>query len=312
MTYFAGYQSALDYWFSQHARRGARSTRCDTLPSEPLSSCPPDPEDFSRRGISTEPLHLIVGKADHRCKRRGIMCHVMTGPIPKDSFERISSDCWVSSPELCFCQMASTLPLIDLVKRGFELCARFSINPFTRDIERSDPLTTTRSLADYCARYGSRKGADRARMALQYVLDGAESPMEIAVAMLLTLPKRHGGYGIGGAVLNDIVKLPRRTRTGATITYRGDLVWRRARLVVEYDSKLFHESPESIERDSLRRNNLLDGGWKVITLTREHVRNHVSLDETAAQIARAAGIRNPGVPKNYAKAREALRKLLLT
>ena len=51
-------------------------------------------------------------------------------------------------------------------------------------------------------------------------------------------------------------------------TYRLDLAYPHARVVVEYDGEEFHTSPEQRERDRRRRDHLRRLGWTVIVLTK--------------------------------------------
>ena len=53
--------------------------------------------------------------------------HLFTGPLPGSSILRASDDVLVSSPELCFFQMASQLPLVKLIELGYELCGSYSL-----------------------------------------------------------------------------------------------------------------------------------------------------------------------------------------
>lgn len=52
-------------------------------------------------------------------------------------------------------------------------------------------------------------------------------------------------------------------------TYRLDLAWPRARVVVEYDGEEFHSSTRQRERDDERREWLRRQGWHVIVVTKQ-------------------------------------------
>lgn len=56
---------------------------------------------------------------------------------------------------------------------------------------------------------------------------------------------------------------------GGVPTYRLDLAYPRARVVVEYDGEEFHTSPEDRAADKRRRTWLRRRGWKVIVLTKD-------------------------------------------
>jgi len=58
----------------------------------------------------------------------------------------------------------------------------------------------------------------------------------------------------------------------------GDLVFRRARAVIEVDGLAFHVSPERFQRDRARQNRLVAAGWTVLRFTWRDVTersNHV-------------------------------------
>ena len=311
MDIFISHHSACQFWLGPFAKHGTRLPACRSLPSPPLAGIPLDPEDFTRLGIDVQDIHLAIVDSEQRLRRKRLSCHVVDGPIPHGAFEQTRSDLWVACPELAFCQMARYLSFPELVKLGYELCARFFIDPWDQTPTRREPATTVREIRRFLRAWGNRRGANQAARALQYVCDDAESPMEIAMAMLLTLPKMYGGYGLPRAELNREVIATGRSGKRSARTYRGDLVWPANRLIVEYDSKLFHANPGSIERDSERRNNLQDAGWRVVTLTRQHANSRTALDEAAAQLLHALGVRNDYTPRYAAERRAALRRLLL-
>ena len=309
MKLFITHESALSYWLGPYARLRDASEAFDVLPSEPLSGFAIDPEDFERLGMVARPLHVAVASPDQRNKRRDCRCHLMGGSIPEGAFMPIKGDIWVASPELAFCEAAETKSLPELVKLGYELCASFRINEFTEDTETRQPLTDSVRLLHFCNRFDGR-GAKRARTAARYVRGGTESPMEIALAMLLTLPRMYGGYGLPLAEPNREIGIAKRGDKRITYRYRGDLVWHKQKVIAEYDSNLHHRAPRKISEDAIRRNNLQDAGWRVVTVTWEQVRTTSGTDTVADQLARALGVRNPYNPKEAAARRIGLRAML--
>lgn len=56
--------------------------------------------------------------------------------------------------------------------------------------------------------------------------------------------------------------------------YMPDLVWRRERVLVEFDGWLFHSGRAAFERDRDRQNDLVvDDGWQVVRVTSEMLRS---------------------------------------
>ena len=54
-----------------------------------------------------------------------------------------------------------------------------------------------------------------------------------------------------------------------------DLVWRRERVLVEFDGWLYHSGKAAFERDRVRQNDLVvDDGWLVVRVTSEMLRSN--------------------------------------
>ena len=284
MRLFITHDSALAYWRSAFCRRTATNTYWKYLPSSSLAGETISLELLGRKGVGVNPLHITVGKSDQIIHRKGIRTHTMEGPVLSGSFEPLPSlagplnrDIQVASPELAFCQTAIHMEFIEAVLTGYELCAGYRKNPFTGDTDKRDPLTTARALQDYAARYDRQPGAKAARRAARYVCPGkAASPMEVALAMLLTLPRMEGGYGLPPTTLNGEVVIPGKDRKADFLAYHGDLVWPEQRLVVEYDSNLYHRDPAQLAIDAERRNAMQDAGWRVATITWSQILNELA------------------------------------
>lgn len=121
--------------------------------------------------------------------------------------------------------------------------------------------------------------------AVRYAVDGSASPMETALALMLSLPKSEGGYGLPKPQMNRV--LPLDAETGRVRV--ADLFWPEPKVVVEYDSDAFHTEKEKLRRDALRRNQLESQSVTVLTATAGHLSSLAALDELAGQIARALG-----------------------
>ena len=135
--------------------------------------------------------------------------------------------------------------------------------------------------------------------------------MEVALAMLLTLPRKDGGYGLPQAELNGEVVISGRGPGADRPAYHGDLVWQEQRLVVEYDSNLYHRDPAHLAIDAERRNAMQDAGWRVVTITWSQILNPNKMDLVAAQLARALGVNTDYRALHTTERRAALRALVL-
>lgn len=312
MNYYLSHQTARTFWLSPYAGRRDANPALPKLPSSVVPRHFFDPELMSRYGLGQPPYHVTVADSSHRAQSPDVVSHVMGGAIPPGSFQPLRGELWIATPELAFCQAASDAGFAETVKFGYELCSSFVLSEMLASPDRREALTSPKMLRKYLEQSAERPGIKIARRAVQYVHGGAESPMEIAVSMLLTLPRMYGGYGLPAADLNREIVVKSRLG-GQQHTYRGDLVWPRQRIIVEYDSDLHHSRQAELSHDALRRNALQDAGWRVIVMTKNQVYDETAVDEAAAQLARALGVHGNGTePRGMLLRRAELRRLLLS
>ena len=236
----------------------------------------------------TLPIQLVVWCREDRRRTAISQSHVLT---TQDGFYpavRIANDLFVSSPEFAFLQMASLLDEEHLVFLGMELCGRYGIRDgkaFTRaQVCTPDVIEV---LIDRMPRIRGRRAA---QAALPRVLEGAGSPMEAALALILSSPREMGGYGLEAPVLNRSLPVEGHARelwVDDHIT--PDLLWERARLVIEYDSDLHHSASSRIANDAKRRDVLTEMGYRVITVTTERMRSRSEAERIASIVANALG-----------------------
>jgi hypothetical protein len=116
-------------------------------------------------------------------------------------------------------------------------------------------------------------GVQRARRAAELVREGVESPRETDVRLALV------ESGLAEPELNtDILDEAGR------FLARGDLVYRRWKVLVEYDGWQHERDAWQRQRDHLRREALEAAGWLVIVVTTTDMRAPKSI---AARVARA-------------------------
>lgn len=112
-------------------------------------------------------------------------------------------------------------------------------------------------------------GVQRARRVLPFLRTGAESPMETVLRLALVfarLPEPECNVDI-------------RSSDGAFLA-RGDLVYLKWRIVVEYDGLWHERTPEQRRKDRNRHERLEANGWTVVVVHRP------DLDEPAELINR--------------------------
>ena len=134
---------------------------------------------------------------------------------------------------------------------------------------------------------------------MRYVQDGAASPMETMLAMMLCLPYGLGGYGLEKPLINHRVDVPSSSKRLADRAYCVcDLCWPEAKLCVEYDSARYHVDPDRQDSDARRRSTLIALGYTVVTVTRGQVMDAGAFNRLAHQLAKQTGktasVQRPG------------------
>jgi len=275
------------------------------------------------------PLDIMVSALSARRPSKAVRPHVCSVTLPGGAFVKAGNGLYVSSPEFCFLQMAGEYPLAKLITLGNELCGTYSrLDKATiceGQAERQDEgqvvfdqlaynlphLTSKKKLQAFTDRMGGWIGQRQALKALRYISDGSGSPMETTLFILLTLPYRYGGYGLPIPEFNACIYpkkggLPFAGRS----FYRGDLLWREAGVVVEYNSDMVHANKDSMAMDAIRRGDLALCGISEVTVTKRQIHSIELFDKVARQIASSIGKRLRYEDQVFLKARRELRGVL--
>ena len=269
--------------------------------TERLAWTPQLASELAQLGIvPTEyrPLHVLFAKAGLRPVPNAgtlppLRPHVQTAELPAGSILRLSEHVAIVSPELCFLQMAARFSVERLILAGFELCGTYALlpdpeNPARDKVVERPALTCSADIANILTHPMAARNR-RAQAAAAHLMDGAASPMEAKVALLLTLPSAMGGYALPRPVLNPELPLGRNAQTlYPHSTVRPDLFWADARFDVEYDGS-DHDGEESRAKDAGRRAALEAEGVTVLTLTYPQVAGDAAFDILARRIAKTVG-----------------------
>ncbi|UDY23005.1 DUF559 domain-containing protein [Nocardioides sp. Kera G14] len=178
--------------------------------------------------------HVTVGALKHRRQRPGVRCHHTKGR-PR---VKLKDGVYVSSPEQTFVEMATLLPLVDLVVVGDHIVKK--------------GLSTLGRLRAYCQK-AKGPGATAARAAATYVRNGVESPMETRTRMLIVLA------GLPEPEVNQ-------EQLVAGVRRRFDLSWRGVKVIVEYDGRHHIEREQQWVADLRRREEIEADGWTMLVL----------------------------------------------
>lgn len=316
MKIILSHDSALEYW--RAAPTGllaqARPSQVQGLPDRlPGTSELAD----AMQGVGfnpTLPVHVIVPSQSRRRSTQLLRCHSHGGPLPKGSLMRIDDRIGVVSPELCLLQMASSLSLPQLIRTGCDLCGSYADVGEIR--YGCQPVTSPAKIEAFVQRAEGMHGIKPLRRALPHILADSASPMETALALLLSLPCSLGGYGLPKPQMNRRVDVGRRQKDLASQSfYRCDLYWKGAGkdegVAIEYDSEQFHAGPDKEAHDAQRRNELSALKVKPLTVKAETVYDWHKLDTTAKDTAKLLGWRMQPQCKDYLQRQLSLRRILL-
>ena len=295
MKVFTSHWTALEYWRIHFPLDSELGRTVNASLAEECTACKIDVLDSVHETyrIPGKPVDVLVFDGKERRLSELVACHTWSTNIPEGAFYRHGS-MHVSSPEFVFLQMASELPLVQLIALGYELCGTYVLLPAKvhhpsalEDYPRRiAPLTTTSKLASFIAHAQNARGIAKARRALKYVVDCSRSPMETMTSLLLSLPPALSGYGLPQPVLNEYIELDESAQIIAQASHaEGDLCWRDCTLDIEYNGDV-HADPARMKRDAGRRAGIEHMGWRVITITGPQVFNIEAFEVIARDVAR--------------------------
>ena len=286
MTIYIGHTTAALYWERALFRPKVREHRisekecyvrkCDVVSAiDKLSLC--------------ALIDIVLLKSKNRGKRGFAKFHVDKKAPATKKFVRIDYDLYISSPETCFLEAASSMSKYDLIRLAFSLCGTYAISQEGL-LQKREQLTTVSKLRKYVLSCPRTESAKKALSALRYTLDGSASPMETNVAMALCLRRKMGGYGISLPEMNVRVAAKQNQMVNRS-HFVCDLFWKKHSLAVEYDSITFHKTEGKQCSDSARRAGLISCGIQVVSLTTQQFFNRRWFDEFARAISKLTGKR---------------------
>ena len=231
-------------------------------------------------------IHLLFSEARLRSRTRNIASHVYSEALPEGALVQLSEHVLAASPELTYVQMSEVFTFERQAIAGMELCGSYAILP-----DGSLKARTALAHAEDLHTWASALAGPRSRgtLAAPFVLDGAASPMEAKLALLLTLPTARGGYHLPAPVLNHRIDLGAEARRLYDAAFcRADLYWPEARVDVEYDGLAYHEG-EAHAVDVAREQALAAQGISVMRLTYAQVEDPDAFAVVAKTLGKRLG-----------------------
>ena len=150
------------------------------------------------------------------------------------------------------------------------------------------PLATRDEMRAFIGVLPASAGVMRARRAIELGFDRAASPMETALALMLSLDVDLGGFGLPRPTLNHpIVIDPRWRDLASQDCMEVDLAWDGVRLTMEYDGDDHHpvEDAKKAADDNERQNSLVAMGHMVLRVRYPQIADYSRLALLVRQIA---------------------------
>lgn len=260
-------------------------------------------KEYNKKYLEEKTVEYTVFEQAKRTNHKGYVTHSCGQSLPKGAIIR-HKDYLIASPELVFLELANTLDFHRLVLLGLQMCSHEVGN-------ESESITTKRKLETFINKTTGFNGNPNAVRALNHIADGSSSILESIIYMLLTLPNKHGGYGLTGACFNHEVLL--RKEAAKRLKQQKcyiDFYYPKVKIAIEYDSLKYHRNATSQGKDQLRATALSRQGIRVFSLKPIQLYNRDSFEEFVQNLALRLGKRIRIRSKNFESNHRKLRKLL--
>ena len=191
-------------------------------------------------------VHVSTHIASSRHAGRGVVGH----QVQRDRVRVVVvTGMQVTSPVDTWCQLSTMLSLDALIEAGDAL------------VRRKQPLATMDELRAGVLRYTGQRGAKKLREAFESVRPRTDSAKETATRLVIVragLPEPE----VNGEIFD---RLGRKIAT-------GDLVFRKYKVLVEYDGEQHRTDEEQYHWDVDRLDAIMEAGWRVIRINKSHLR----------------------------------------
>lgn len=259
------------------------------------------------------PYDLLVPKASSRRYADGTVAHLCSRELPDGALLRIRDGLFVCAPPLVLLQLARKKSPIETLKLANYMLAGYSFSRTSADgIVDRRPLLSHAELLGLADSFPSFHGTKQLRDVARWAIPDSASPMESALAAVLTLPVQRGGFGLSRPSLNHPIGLSPRARQLYNVrTCRIDLYWPQVEFGLEFDSRAHHSEAEHHGSDIARTLALARMGISIEPVTALQMRDAEQLIEIARIVAKETGSRaKVAAPGQRAAHAELMHELL--
>lgn len=271
----------------------------------------PPPELLEKAIVDLETRHALVPTGTDGRQAKGFARHRWKGKVPKGSLVVVGQGILACSPELCLMQLSRELSTIEFMRWAMALCGCYHLEQ--GKAKEREPVTSVARITAMLDGCSGHWGSRSCRQALRYMRDGARSPKEIELYLMLCLPSEMGGYGLDGSVLNwrrdlkDEAEFAIADRPDRRYV-EGDICWPDQQVVVEYLGK---DHDDTLSQDRRRTNMMQALGLEVVQVDRWQMRDPALVDVAARTTAHHLGRDLPEQTQEWLARRGMLRETLL-
>lgn len=261
----------------------------------PLQGCAPAISNSEARELrdffgGTLPLNVMVESKEERRNSTKTCSWMHPAAVPRESYIRIAQSLYLTIPELATLQAAQSYCELELVVLASMLCSFYVENSeVAGGLEPRRAPSTPESYGAFLATLDpdapTPLGTKLLKKAIHRVVPNAASPAELQLALLLSLPKSAGGYGLPKPELNT------KYGVGGSASLRPDLLWRKKHIAIEYQSNANHSSSGQLNRDRQRSNLFQSAGLTLFEASSRHLRDPSAMEELACMVAAKLGAR---------------------
>lgn len=291
--------SALEFWLDGTDKNDFAGIKevTELSPRFPFSISKRLSENLAKEYNLSLPVSLMAPEKRNRDATCSYRLFSYPASLPQNSFveltDHFGETVLVSSPEYCFLFAASVLPFYEVVRIGCMLCAIYVFDKTEAMQQHSRiPVTSTKKIQRFLQSAKGMRGVKTASTAIHYVIDNCNSPMEVSLAVLSSLPLYRGGYALEAPAMNKPLRLSSTISNQMNIRQiRGDMVWEDQRIVVEYDSNLSHLQKEQHEYDKRRATAITLSGYQLVNLTAGQLASFSAVEETFIMLRHLMGMK---------------------
>lgn len=266
----------------------------------------------------TAPLHVISSRRGGGAPEGLAVVHATRVPLPDGSVIPLADGIWCSAPEQVLVQMAPSLTRLELVFLLGELLGTYAIAPDHAEgmFRRGSPVTSRSRVLAHLDALGPAPGTAQVRSALELACKRSASPYETRLSMRLGLKPALGGYNLRVLSMNAPVEVMRIGSALGPGVRRPDVLLGTMSANAPFSGVSFdynggvHATPQGIEHDARRQNEMLAVNFKNYVLTKALYDDLDYMDDIVSRARADLGLCPPHLTREEAARRRARRAWL--